>query len=116
MQPRRPCCFGLCGCLHGVENVEVAVLPGQRIDAFRCPRREKVEQPDFSDGLGEVVPGLELENEALSGLALVPSDRGFVFLGKAIANFVLLVLVQGATAAALPRAGHRSRRRGTAGL
>lgn len=43
---------------------------------------------------------LELENEALSGLALVPSDRGFVFLGKAIANFVLLVMVQGVTAAA----------------
>lgn len=43
---------------------------------------------------------LELENEALAGLALVPSDRGFVFLGKAIANFLLLVLVQGATAVA----------------
>ncbi|MEN8181675.1 MAG: heme exporter protein CcmB [Myxococcota bacterium] len=43
---------------------------------------------------------LELENEALSGLALVPTDRGYVFLGKAIANFLLLVGVQGATAAA----------------
>lgn len=43
---------------------------------------------------------LELENEALSGLALLPGDRGFVFLGKAIANFLLLFLVQGATALA----------------
>lgn len=43
---------------------------------------------------------LELENEALSGLALVPVDRGFVFLGKAAANFVLLLLAQGLTAVA----------------
>jgi heme exporter protein B len=43
---------------------------------------------------------LELENEALSGLALVPVDRGFVFLGKAAANFVLLLVVQAATAVA----------------
>jgi heme exporter protein B len=41
---------------------------------------------------------LELENEALSGLALAPGDRGFVFLGKAAANFVILGAVQGATA------------------
>ena len=41
---------------------------------------------------------LELENEALSGLALVPVDRGFVFLGKAAANFVILGAVQAATA------------------
>ena len=41
---------------------------------------------------------LELENEALSGLALAPADRGFVFLGKAAANFVLLAVVQLATA------------------
>jgi heme exporter protein B len=40
---------------------------------------------------------LELENEALSGLALAPADRGFVFLGKAAANFVLLAVVQLAT-------------------
>lgn len=41
---------------------------------------------------------LELENEALSGLALAPADRGWIFLGKATANFVLLGLVQGVTA------------------
>lgn len=41
---------------------------------------------------------LELENEALSGLALAPADRGFVFLGKAAANFAILVAVQAATA------------------
>jgi heme exporter protein B len=40
---------------------------------------------------------LELENEALSALAMAPADRGFVFLGKATANFVLLGLVQFAT-------------------
>jgi heme exporter protein B len=43
---------------------------------------------------------LELENEALSALALVPADRGFVFLGKAAANFVLLLFVQSLTAGA----------------
>ncbi|MCG8592564.1 MAG: heme exporter protein CcmB [Proteobacteria bacterium] len=42
---------------------------------------------------------LELENDALSGLAMAPGDRGFVFLGKAVANFVLIGLVQAATAA-----------------
>lgn len=41
---------------------------------------------------------LELENEALSGLALAPADRGWIFLGKALANFVLLGLVQAGTA------------------
>jgi heme exporter protein B len=41
---------------------------------------------------------LELENEALSALAMAPADRGFVFLGKAAANFVLLAVVQFATA------------------
>lgn len=44
---------------------------------------------------------LELENDALAGLALAPADRGWVFLGKAVANLVLLLLVQGVTAAAL---------------
>lgn len=39
---------------------------------------------------------LELENEALSGLALAPVDRGWIFLGKAAASFVLLVLLQAA--------------------
>ncbi len=43
---------------------------------------------------------LELENEALSGLALVPCDRGFVFLGKAAASFLLLLVAQGVTALA----------------
>lgn len=44
---------------------------------------------------------LELENDALSGLALAPADRGFVFLGKAIANLLLLLVVQVATVAVL---------------
>ncbi len=42
---------------------------------------------------------LELENDALSALALVPADRGWVFLGKAAANFVILGVVQLVTAA-----------------
>jgi heme exporter protein B len=37
---------------------------------------------------------VELENDALSGIALVPTDRGWVFLGKATANFAILALVQ----------------------
>jgi heme exporter protein B len=41
---------------------------------------------------------LELENEALTGLALAPGDRGFVFLGKAAANFAILAVVEAATA------------------
>ncbi len=41
---------------------------------------------------------LELENEALSALALAPVDRGFVFLGKAAASFVILLAVQALTA------------------
>ncbi len=41
---------------------------------------------------------LELENDALSGLASVPRDRGFVFLGKAAASFAILVAVQALTA------------------
>ena len=41
---------------------------------------------------------LELENDALSGLALAPVDRGWIFLGKAAANFVLLGIVQAVTA------------------
>ncbi len=42
---------------------------------------------------------LELENDALSGLALAPADRGFVFLGKAAANFVIFFGVEVAIAA-----------------
>ncbi len=41
---------------------------------------------------------LELENDALSGLALAPGERGWIFVGKATANFVLIGLVQAATA------------------
>jgi heme exporter protein B len=37
---------------------------------------------------------VELENDALSGLALAPRDRGFVYIGKALANWVILVVVQ----------------------
>ena len=33
---------------------------------------------------------LELENDALSGLALAPVDRGWVFLGKALSNVLLI--------------------------
>jgi heme exporter protein B len=40
---------------------------------------------------------LELENDALAGLALTPADRGWIFLGKAAANFVLLAVVQAVT-------------------
>ena len=43
---------------------------------------------------------LELENEALSGLALAPGGRGWIFLGKMAANFILLSLVQVLTALA----------------
>ena len=42
----------------------------------------------------------ELENEALSLLALAPVERGFIFLGKALASFALLLVVQAATALA----------------
>jgi heme exporter protein B len=41
---------------------------------------------------------LELENEALSGLALAPADRGWIFLGKAAASLVLLLIVQAGAA------------------
>ena len=40
----------------------------------------------------------ELENDALSALALAPVDRGFLFLGKAAASFVILAAVQALTA------------------
>jgi heme exporter protein B len=48
-------------------------------------------------GLGRAF-SLELENEALSGLARAPTDRGWVFLGKAAANFLILGVVQAVTA------------------
>lgn len=41
---------------------------------------------------------LELENEALTALALAPGTRGWIFLGKAIASFVLMAVVQMLTA------------------
>jgi heme exporter protein B len=37
---------------------------------------------------------MELENDALAGIALVPVDRGWVFLGKATANLAILGVVQ----------------------
>lgn len=37
---------------------------------------------------------LELENDAWSGLALAPADRGWIYLGKTLAGLALLVLVQ----------------------
>jgi len=42
----------------------------------------------------------ELDNEALSLLALAPVERGFIFLGKALASLLLLLVVQAATAVA----------------
>jgi heme exporter protein B len=42
----------------------------------------------------------ELENHAITGLALAPLDRGWIFLGKALANFILLIFIQGLTATA----------------
>jgi heme exporter protein B len=41
---------------------------------------------------------LELENEALSGLALAPVDRGWIFLGKAAASLLLLLIIQAGAA------------------
>lgn len=43
---------------------------------------------------------MELENDALAGLALAPVDRGWVFLGKALSNVLLIFIVQGLSAAA----------------
>ncbi|MCH2171693.1 heme exporter protein CcmB [Myxococcota bacterium] len=37
---------------------------------------------------------IELENDAISVLALAPVDRGWVFLGKFLANFLILGAVQ----------------------
>ena len=50
-------------------------------------------------GLGRAF-SLELENDAISGLALAPGDRGQVFLGKLGATLVVLALVQAVTALA----------------
>jgi heme exporter protein B len=37
---------------------------------------------------------LELENDALAGIALSPVDRGWIFLGKALANWLILGAAQ----------------------
>ncbi len=48
-------------------------------------------------GLGRTF-ATELENEAMTALALAPGTRGWIFLGKAGATFVLIGLVQILTA------------------
>ena len=48
-------------------------------------------------GLGRAF-SIELENDALSGLALAPAERGWIFLGKWAANAAILALVQAVTA------------------
>jgi heme exporter protein B len=37
---------------------------------------------------------VELENDAWSGLALAPGDRGWIYLGKALSGLVVLLAVQ----------------------
>jgi len=41
---------------------------------------------------------LEMENDAIAGLALTPADRGWIFLGKALASFLLLIVIQAVAA------------------
>lgn len=48
-------------------------------------------------GLGRAF-AMELENDALAGLALAPAERGWIFLGKCAANVAILGFVQAATA------------------
>ena len=48
-------------------------------------------------GLGRTF-ATELENEALTALALAPGNRGWIFVGKATATWVLIGLVQALTA------------------
>jgi heme exporter protein B len=48
-------------------------------------------------GLGRAF-ALELENDALAGLALAPAERGWIFLGKWAANVAILAVVQAVTA------------------
>ena len=43
---------------------------------------------------------LELENDALSGIALSPVDRGWIFLGKAASNWLILGVAQAITGGA----------------
>ncbi len=77
---------------------------------FVLPRDETVQSPQVAAGLLWLAYvfasllglgrsfALELENEAIAGLALAPADRGWIFLGKALANWLLLGVVQAATA------------------
>jgi heme exporter protein B len=48
-------------------------------------------------GLGRTF-ALELENDALTALALAPGTRGWIFLGKAAATWMLVTIVQAMTA------------------
>ena len=48
-------------------------------------------------GLGRSF-AIELENDAIEGLARAPVDRGWVLLGKTIANLLILGVVQAITA------------------
>lgn len=48
-------------------------------------------------GLGRAF-AMELENDALAGLALAPAERGWIFLGKWAANVAILGLVQAVAA------------------
>lgn len=48
-------------------------------------------------GLGRTF-ATELENEAMTALALAPGTRGWIFLGKATATWLLITLVQVLTA------------------
>ncbi len=48
-------------------------------------------------GIGRTF-ALELENDAITALALAPGTRGWIFLGKAGATWVLITLVQAMTA------------------
>ena len=48
-------------------------------------------------GLGRTF-AMELENEAMTALALAPGTRGWIFLGKATATWLLISFVQAMTA------------------
>lgn len=77
---------------------------------FSWPAMEKGEMVRFAPGvlwvtyLFAAVIGLgrtfalELENDAMTALALAPGTRGWIFLGKAAATWVLISVVQAMTA------------------
>jgi heme exporter protein B len=48
-------------------------------------------------GLGRTF-AMELENDAMTALALAPGTRGWIFLGKAAATWILISVVQAMTA------------------